>query len=78
MLIYGLLGVVKKKYEEEQGDNRIIITQRGLCNALFYEEITHFGNIHNGYVKMNKHNQVTSSKWHGITIDEMKVIMMPK
>ena len=27
-------------------------------------------NIHNGYVKMNKHNQVTSFKWHGITIDE--------
>ena len=58
MCLYGLLEVVKKKYEEEQGDYRIIITQRGLCNTLFYDEITNFGNIHNGYVKMNKHNQV--------------------
>ena len=70
MCLYGLLEVVKKKYEEERGDYRIIITQRGLCNTLFYDEITNFGNIHNGYVKMNKHNQVTSFKWHGITIYE--------
>ena len=47
-----------------------MLTQRGSCNALFYEEITHLGNIHNGYVKMNKHNQVMGFKMHGITIDE--------
>ena len=70
MSLYGLLEFVKKKCEEEPGDYRIILTQRGSCNALFYEEITHLGNIHNGYVKMNKHNQVMGLKMHGITIDE--------
>ena len=35
MLIYGLLEVAKKNYEEEQGEYRIIITQRGLCNTRF-------------------------------------------
>ena len=72
MSIYGLLEHVKSKYEEDsQSKYRIIITQRGVCNQLFYDEITQFGNIHNGYVKMNKHNQITGFKWQdNITIDE--------
>ena len=70
MSFYGLLEHVKKNKEEQNGDYRIIMTQRGLCNTLFYDEITNFGNIHNGYVKLNKHNQVMSFKCHGITIDE--------
>ena len=53
------------------GNYRIIVTQRGVCNQLFYDEITQFGNIHNGYVKMNEHNQITGLKWlDDITIDE--------
>ena len=72
MSIYGLLEHVKNKYEEDKESKyRIIITQRGVCNELFYEEITRFGNIHNGYVKMNKNNQITGFKWQDdITIDE--------
>ncbi len=72
MSIYGLLEHVKNKYEEDRESKyRIIITQRGVCNELFYEEITRLGNIHNGYVKMNKNNQITGFKWQDdIIIDE--------
>ena len=86
MSIYGLLGHVKNQREQAHrpfhvepnedtikpmGDYRIIITQKGSCNQQFFNEITQFGNIHNGYVKMDKHNQITSSRWHGaMTIDE--------
>ena len=72
MPIYGLLEHVKSKYEEDsQSKYRIIITQRGVCNQLFYDEITQFGNIHNGYVKMDKHNQITGFKWQDyVTIDD--------
>ena len=49
---------------------RTIVTQRGLCNDIFYNEIKEFGNIYNGRAKMNKHNQVMSFGMHGIQIDE--------
>ena len=32
--------------------------------------IIYFGNIYNGRVKMNKHNQVMSFEMHGVQIDE--------
>ena len=35
------------------GVYRIIVTQRGWCNDIFYNGIREFGNIHNGHVKMN-------------------------
>ena len=50
---------------------RVITTQRGLCNLLFYDQMTRLGKIHNGYVKMNKHNQMMGFKWQGdLTINE--------
>ena len=44
------------------GVYRIIVTRRGLCNDISYNEIGEFGNIHNGHVKLNKHSQVVSLK----------------
>ena len=32
------------------GNYRIVTSQRGLCNLLFYDQIPRLGNIHNGYV----------------------------
>ena len=49
---------------------RIIVTQRGLCNDIFYNDIREFGNIYNGHLKMDKHNQVMSFETHGIQIYE--------
>ena len=85
MSTYGLLEHVKnqreqahKSYYVEQNEDtvkpmgryRIMTTQRGVCNQLFYDEITQFGDIHNGYVTMNKHNQKTGFKWlDDITIE---------
>ena len=78
MSIYGLLHHVKNQRDHvEQNEDtvkpnyRIVITQRGVCNQLFYDEIIQFGNIHNGLVKMNKHNKITGFKWQDdITIYE--------
>ena len=52
------------------GDYRIIITTRGLCNTLVYDEIQIGGNIHNGKVKLSKGNQVIGFERDGIAIDE--------
>ena len=41
---------------KHRGNYRIVTPQRGLCNSLVYDQITRLGNIHNGCVKMNKHN----------------------
>ena len=40
------------------GEYRIMIAERGLCNEICYNEITVFCNVDNGYVKVNRHNQV--------------------
>jgi len=85
MSLRGLLGHVRNQREhadlsffieptedtrQKIGQYRTVITQRGSCNQLFYGEVTQFGSTHNGYVKMNKHSQITSFKWQGaITID---------
>ena len=85
MFIYGLLEHVEQQrdqahmaYHVEQnedtithmGNYRIVTSQRGLCNSLFYDQITRLGNIHNAYVKMNKPNQIMGFKWqYYITID---------
>ena len=56
---------------KRMGNHRFVTSQRGLCNSLFCDHITRLGNIHNGYVKMNKHNQIVGFKWQDdITIDE--------
>ena len=51
---YGLLEHVQTM----SGNRRIVLTEPGLCNAVFYDEIRN-GNIHNGKVKMDKNGQVT-------------------
>ena len=39
--------------------------------------MTRLGKIHNGYVKMNKHNQMMGFKWQGdLTINEKKLAVM--
>ena len=86
MFIYGLLEHIKQQREQahmayhveqnedtikRMGNYRIVTSQRGLCNLPFYDQITRLDNIHNGYVKMNKHNQKMGFKWQDdITIDE--------
>ena len=56
---------------KRMGNFRIVTSQRGLCNSLFYDQITRLANIHNGYIKMNRHNQIMSFKSQGyVTIDE--------
>ena len=86
MSIYGLLEHVNKNKEQthmahhveqnedtikRMGNYRIVTSQRGLCNSLFRDQITRLGNFHNGYGKMNKHNQILGFKWQDdITIDE--------
>ena len=86
MFIYGFLEHVQTQrdkanmsYHVEQneetrkaiGNYRIITTTRGLCNDLFYDQITRPGNIHNGFIKLSKNNQVIGFKFHdSIMIDE--------
>ena len=65
MAFYGLLEHV----QTVSGNRRIVLTEPGLCNTVFYEEIGK-GNIHNGKVKMNKTGQVTQFRLNGISIDE--------
>ena len=53
------------------GCDRIITTTRGLCNELFYDQIIRLGNIHNGFIRQNKNNQVIGFEFNdSITIDE--------
>ena len=72
MSFYGLLEKVKqlRLNDESYGDYRIIMTTRGLCNTLFYDELQIRGNIHNGKIKLSKGNQVIGFEMDGITIDE--------
>ena len=51
------------------GNRRIVLTEPGLCNTVFYEEIRR-GNVHNGKVRMDKNGQVTQFRLNGILIDE--------
>ena len=65
MAFYGLLEHV----QTISGNRRIVLTEPGLCNTVFYEEIRK-GNIHNGKVKIDKSGQVTQFRLNGILIDE--------
>ena len=52
MAFYGLLERAQQAKNEQPNDNhRIIITQRGFCNTIFYSEIQR-GNMHNGKVRI--------------------------
>ena len=51
------------------GDKRMVLTDLGSCNDIFYDEIRR-GNIHNGQVKINKDGQVTQFRLNGVLIDE--------
>ena len=72
MSFYGLLERVTqlRLNDESNGDYRIIMTTRGLCNTLFYDELQIRGNIHNGKIKLSKGNQIIGFEMDGITIDE--------
>ena len=53
------------------GCYRIITTKHGLCNELFYDQIIRLGYIRNGFIRLNKNNQVIGFRFHdSITIDE--------
>ena len=65
MAFYGLLEHVQTM----SGNRQIVVTEPGLCNTVFYDEIRN-GNIHNGKVKMDKNGQVTQFRLNGILIDE--------
>ena len=70
MSCYGLLEQVEIQQEPTMGNYRIMFTQRGSCNDVCYNEFREFDNARNGYVKLNKHNQVMSFEMHGIQIDD--------
>ena len=72
MNFYGLLEHVKKLKKDDDTNNnyRIIITKKGLCNTIFYDEIEQ-KNIHNGRLKISsKGNQVMQFEMDNIIIDE--------
>ena len=56
--------------QKNMGSYRIILTQRGLCNDVFYDRTEQFCNIRNGYVKMSKHSQVMSFDMHVTQTDD--------
>ena len=53
-----MLNRTKIRTIKHMGSYRIVTSQRGLCNSLLYDQITRLGNTHNGYVQINKHNQI--------------------
>ena len=64
-------GEISEDTRKAMGCYRIITTTRGLCNDLFYGQIIRIGNIHNGFIRLHKNNQVIGFKFHGsIIIDE--------
>ena len=72
MNFYGLLEHVKKLKKDDDTNNnyRIIITKKGLCNTIFYDEIEQ-KNIRNGKLKIsNKGNQIIQFEIDDIIIDE--------
>ena len=57
------------RQDTNHSHHRIIVTERGLCNIIFYDEIRR-GDIHNGKVRVTKNNQIVGFNMGGITIDE--------
>ena len=64
-------GEISEDTRKAMGCYRIITTTRGLCNDLLYDQIIILGNIHNGFIRLNKNNKVISFKFHdSIVTDE--------
>ena len=64
-------GEISEDTRKAMGCYRIITTTRGLCNELFYDQIIRLGNIHKGFIGLDKNNQVVGFKFHdSITTDE--------
>ena len=64
-------GETSEDTRKAMGCSRIVTTTRGLCNDLFDDRVVRFCNIHNGFIRRNKNNQMIGLRFHdSIAIDE--------